>query len=151
MGDIPTAFEVTLGYGPVRIAFTDQRILVPWTGPHQFLPSKRVYMAWKGAIPTLPRTRVLNGPWVAGTEAPAWEFDNSATIAVHVGKEHGLSPDPDVCDLAIKARSDGSRTTALGAMPLRPGSEGTMFWRIPGPAPAIDDFLRALPIAAVVR
>jgi hypothetical protein len=151
LGDIPTAFAASLGWGPVRIVFTDQRVLVLWTGPHQFLPSKHVYMEWKGALPPLPRTRLLDGTWVSGPEAPAWEFDNSAIIAIHVGKEHGLSPDPDVCDLSIEALSDGTRTTALGGMPLRRGSEGGVLWRVPGPVAPIEDFLRRMPIAAVVR
>lgn len=44
LGGIPTAFSVLLGWGPVRIVFTDQRVLVLWTGPHQFLPNQRAYL-----------------------------------------------------------------------------------------------------------
>jgi len=151
IGDVPVAFSAALGWGPVRIVFTDQRVLAMWTGPHQFLPSPRLYRDWKASLPSLPPTRNLDGNWVNGPEAPAWDFDNSAILDIRVGKERGILTDPDVSDLSIKALSDGTRTTALGGMPLRPRSEVAMIFRVPGPAPPIEEFLRGMPIRAAVR
>ncbi len=151
LGDIPMAFSWELGFGPVRIVITDQRVLVLWIGPHQFFPSTRIYKEWKASLPALSRTRELSGTWVAPAEPPAWEFDISAIVSVHVGKVHALPSDPDMCALAITATADGIRSTAIGGMQFRHGVEKVIEWRVPGPASPIEDFLRRMPVAQFVR
>jgi len=151
LGEIPAAFSVELGWGPVRIVFTDQRVLVLWTGPHSFLPSKRTYVEWKLALPPVPSVRVAEGTWPGAAEPPAWELTNSAIFDVRVRMEHGLSPDRDVCDFSLAATSDGFRTTALGGLGVKKGGVGRFLARVPGPAPPVEQFLRGMPIASALR
>lgn len=151
LGEIPMAFSWEMGFGPVRIVFTDQRVLVLWTGPHQFFASMRIYRAWKASLPALPPARVLTGTWVAPAEPPAWDFDHSAITSVAVGPVHALPSDPDMSSLSIAAGTDGIRCTTMGGIPFRRGVEVVARWRVPGPTAPIEDFLRGMPIATVLR
>jgi len=151
IGDIPVAFGWDFGFGPVRIVFTDQRILVLWTGPHQFFPSMRVYKEWKASLPDTPRARVLSGPWVPPAEPPAWEIDNSEIVSARVGEVRAIPSDSGMCALIISAVTDGIRSTTMGGIQFRRGLEQALTWRVPGPAPPIEDFLRRMPVAQFLR
>ena len=151
LGEIPAAFSVELGWGPVRVVFTDQRVLVLWTGPHSFLPNKRTYLAWKQSLPPVPRFRTAEGTWSDTPEPPAWELTNRAIVDVRVRVEHGFSPDPDVCDLSVTATGDGFRTTALAGLGVKKGGLGRFLARVPGPAPPVEQFLRGMPIASALQ
>ncbi|MCI4365940.1 MAG: hypothetical protein L3K10_07800 [Thermoplasmata archaeon] len=152
MGEIPTAFEVTLDWGPVRIAFTDRRIIVIWTGPHHFLPSRRSYFEWKRALPPLPPARTVGSPWVQGKGEIAWEFALSTVAAIRASQEHGLGTDPDVCDLAVETWWNGDRASTMGPPPWAGRSDGgfTLVWRVPGESSSLLQFLRKMPVARVV-
>ncbi len=154
VGEIARAFQVTIGFGPVRMAFTTARILVFQTGEHRDFPSPGLYKQWKNALPARANWAVTNVPvpplW--GTP-PIWAFDNALVAALHPHPPHGIGVDREACDLDLYS--------APGGLLARPGGLAQLIgtdrwgntqitWRVPGDAPGLTAFLRLMPIGAQV-
>jgi ribosomal protein L40E len=63
LGEIPRAFAIVNGIGPVRLVFTDQQIFIMNTGQHTMMPNRELYEEWKRASPAEAPWRFTEGPW----------------------------------------------------------------------------------------
>jgi len=154
VGEIPSAFAIGPACGPVRIEFTDRRMIVRWLAPPSLLVRRRVLEEWRSSLPATPPERLLGTPWSDRSEPVAWEIANSAIGAIRGTKEVGIGVDPGFSQLTVSAWWKGIRVAPMGPLPWdgivgRSGTVGA-HWRVPGAAEELDSFLRALPIARVV-
>ncbi len=154
VGEIPRAFQMTIVFGPVRIAFTSARILVFQTGEHRNFPSLSLYRQWKDALPGGERWTSTNVPVpLSGGESPLWEFDNASVQSVHAHPPHGIAVDRDSADLDLYVDRGGVRAkpSAAGGLAGVDGAGGArIVWRVPGDARDLVGFLRTMPIGARV-
>jgi hypothetical protein len=151
-GEILSAYSITLTTGPVRISFTDRRVLVHWIGPSQLLPGPRLYAAWKSTLGGSPILRSVGRPWQEVQERLAWGFENTCVESIQATRERGIGIDSDVCHLRIRAAWGGITSAHSGPEPWpRLGPKPlTVFWRVPGSATVLADLLRRMPIAFAV-
>ena len=154
IGEIPQAFVITFGWGPVRIQFTDRRMVVLNFGEHSIIPRPSVYNNWKRSLPTEVRWRSRSEPWCIPAEPICWVFENWAIAAAHADVEHGIGVDRDCCQLTLLVWNHGIRFSPLG-----PSPEGwpqahapwmDFHWRVPGDPDGLTSFLRTMPFAPVV-
>lgn len=154
IGEIPQAFVITLGWGPVRIAFTDRHVYVMNTGEHSLIPRPSIYRDWKSTLPPQARWRSVSEPWRAPTDPIRWTFGNWAIASVVAEKEHGIGIDHDCCQLGLGVWKEGIQFSPAGSSP-QGFSEGRdpwidFHWRVPGDPEGLTDFLRTMPFASVV-
>ena len=154
IGEIPQAFVITFGWGPVRIDFTDRQMFVMNIGEHSLIPRPSIYKNWKSTLrPEIP-WRSLSEPWQIPAEPIRWAFENWAIAAVHAAEERGFGVDHDCCQLTLTVWNHGIRFSPLG-----PSPEGwsqarapwmDFHWRVPGDPNVLTGFLRTMPFASVV-
>ena len=154
LGEIPAAYCVQQRTGPVRVVFTDRRVLVLWTGPHEVLPRPSKYYAWKAARLPAPQTRMVGTLWQETSEPVAWDVDYAAIYEVQAEKPRGWPIDREVAVVTFQLGGDGVRMTPDG-MPTgeRLAGEETRSIRlwVPGEPEPVVAFLRQLPVARVVQ
>jgi len=150
VGEIPQAFTVLWGWGPVRLAFTDRHMFVINTGEHSLLPSPRLYSKWKAALPVENRFRFMSGPWQTPAYPIRWAFDNGAISGVNAHTPHGIGVDRDVGELDLSVY-DAGIVVLPGPVPSSRGGVAQFCWRIPGDVDGLRAFLCQLPFGAVVR
>jgi hypothetical protein len=152
VGQILSAFSSTHLEGPVRITFTDRRVLVHWIGPHTLFVRPRIYAAWKATLAGFPIYRQVRGPWSDGMEPLAIAFDLECIHRLRAAPVHGIGVDRDVCQLVLFADESGVVRPVTGPtpFPLTGPEEGNWAWKVPGSAPVLRDFLLQMPVASRV-
>lgn len=152
VGEINRAFQMTLGFGPVRLIFTRQRILAYNDGEYRTLPSASLYRQWKSALPTGQNWRVTSVPSLPFTTPPLWNIEVEGVLAARSRRPWGIGADADAASLTLAVRPD--RVVAGPGGPdefyfARPRMPLVLTFHVVGDPASLLDFLKQMPIGPV--
>ena len=153
LGEIPAAYSVGPLCGPVRIEFTDRRMIVRWMGTTSFMIHPKMWKGWMNALEPGPGARLVRAAWADRPEPVAWVIGYPSFGAARAFKRVGIGIDPGFCMLSVTAWWDGISHSPMGDSPVLPprrGQPAHAQWTVPGDEGALDAFLRQLPFAPVV-
>ncbi|HTW77115.1 MAG TPA: hypothetical protein VMG14_05050 [Thermoplasmata archaeon] len=149
LGEIPRAFQMTRGFGPVRIIFTASRILVYNDGDFRAFPSPDLYRSWRSALPSGDSWRITGAPLYPSLTPPLWNVENSGVVRVQVRQARGIGIEKDDIEIGIFLRPDQVVSGPGGSYPFRVSTALARIdlrFRAVGDARELFVFLQHMPI-----
>ena len=117
-GEIPDAFSTSEWFGPVRLLFTNVRVLVVAQGSGSSVRSPLALRRWQRAPGLIRQVQVVSTPLGAEPERVVWGILNSAVTAVSVERPAGTERSAEESLVRLRAHPAG----------VQPGSDT---WRGP--------------------
>jgi hypothetical protein len=155
VAQIQSAFAVGVPMGPVRLDFTDRRLVVASTVPPAYPPALALYRSWRASIPSGPVCRLVGAPY--GPEVgDVWaEIPNAEMTFIRAHREIGLFTDKTVSDLDVSNTRRGLQIALPGSTKpgvyVRSPEARQLRFRVPATPEEIYAFLLQSPWRNVVR
>jgi len=153
VGEIPSAMNTLHGQGPVRIDFTDRRLLALRLGEWSAWPSPRLYRAWKSDTSSWQPWRLVDVRSYAPDRPILWAAENRAILSINATRPIGIGVDRRACELWATVSADGVTASpgGPGAPPLGIDEQGyvRLAWHVHGEPEELLHFLQQTPLGPV--
>jgi hypothetical protein len=149
IAEILSAYSQARSSGPVRILFTDRRLVILWTGPHSILPRPTLYRAWMSSPGPSPPWRIGRTDFPAYGLEVAWDLPYLSIANLWVPRIIGPGAGHDVALLNLKIMATGLSGPAPLSFLGKP--TGGLIFAVPGTREALRAFLQQTPLGGLVE
>lgn len=152
MAEINRAFQMTFGFGPVRLIFSSERLFVYNDGEYRAFPSPALYRQWKSALPAGVTWRLTDVPSIPFTTPPLWNIEIGGVLAARARRPWGIAADTEVASLTLALRPNRIVSGPGGPDEFafaRPRGLIVLAFNVPGDPAALLDFLKRTPLGPV--